>query len=279
MIKSVIVAVDSTDSSKQAQSFALDLAKECGASVTGIAVLDTPWIKRPMAMPIGGGSYRSHRDETLIADQAKELDTKIKEFCAYCDTKGIECRWIEIEGSPAEKLDHEAEQHDLVIIGRETNFHGVRGHDVGDATEQLLEDHPRPMIVVPPGGSKGGNDIVVSFDGSLPSSRAMHMLYLLGLTNGRKVHVVSVDPDHDAAVALTNRGCAFFKDRGIDAIAHPWQESHDIAHAILDLVDSLDTGLLAMGAFGEHGLLHNLLSGSVTKQLLRACPVPLFVHY
>ncbi len=279
MIHSVIVAVDSTDSSKKAQTFSLKLARECSAEVTGIAVLDTPWIKRPMAMPIGGGAYRAHRDETLIANQTKELDTKINEFRSYCDTEGVVCRWIEIEGSPAEKLDHEAEQHDLMVIGRETNFHGVRGHDIGDATEQLLEDHPRPLVIVPSNELPSGRDLVVSFDGSIQSSRAMHMVYLLGLTNNRKVHVVSVDEDGEVADGLAARGVEFFKARGIDAEPHGLQEHDDVPHAILHMVEALDTGMLAMGAFGEHSMLHQLLSGSVTKQLLRACPVPLFIHY
>ena len=188
-------------------------------------------------------------------------------------------RWIEAEGSPVEKLDHEAEQHDLMILGRETNFHGVRGHDVGDATEQLLEDHPRPLIIVPPDELPKSSDLIMSFDGSIPSSRAMHMVYLLGLANNRKVHVVSVDEDGEVADGLAARGVAFFKARGIDAEPHGLQEHDDTAHAILHMVESLNAGMLAMGAFGEHSMIHQLLSGSVTKQLLRACPVPLFVHY
>lgn len=279
MIHSMIVAIDSTDSSRRAQTFALNLAKQCGASVTGIAVLDTPWIKRPMAMPIGGGSYRTHRDETIIANQSKELDAKIKEFCSLCDGEGVDCRWIEVAGSPSDKLNHEAEQHDLMILGRETNFHGVRGHDVGDATEQLLEDHPRPLIIVPSDEPPTGTDLVVCFDGSIPSSRSMHMVYLLGLAQNRKVHVVSVDEDGDVADGLANRGVAFFKARGIDAEAHGIQEHDDAAHAILHIVESLNACMLVMGAFGEHSMIHQLFSGSVTKQLLRACPVPLFVHY
>ena len=275
----MVVAVDSTDSSKQAQAYTLQLAKRFNAKVTGIAVLDTPWIKRPMAMPIGGGSYHTHRDETLIAARDAELDEKINEFSGLCSSTGVDCRSIEVTGSPAELLYHEAEQHDLMVMGRDTNFHGVRGHDIGDATEQLLEDHPRPLIIVPPDDLPAGQDLVVSFDGSIPASRAMHMVYLLGLAQDRKVHVVSVDEDGEVANGLAARGAAFFTNRGIDAEPHGMQEHDDVAHAILHIVESLDAGMLVMGAFGEHSMIHQLLSGSVTKQLIRACPVPLFVHY
>ena len=94
MIHSMVVAIDSTDSSKLAQTFALDLAAKHGAKLTGIAVLDLPWIKRPMAMPIGGGAYRAHRDETLIANQTKELEEKLAAFDKLCTARGVTCQSI-----------------------------------------------------------------------------------------------------------------------------------------------------------------------------------------
>ena len=144
MIHSLVVAVDSTNSSSEAQKYAIALAKRFSASITGIAVLDTPWIKRPMAQPIGAGSYRTHRDESLIAQRAEELEKKIAKFEQRCKAASINARSVEVEGSPDKCLDQEAEQHDLFIIGRETNFHGVRGHDVGDAPSNYWKIIPGP---------------------------------------------------------------------------------------------------------------------------------------
>ena len=282
MIHSMVVAVDTTDSSRQAQAFALELAKEFNAKVTGIAVLDTPWIKRPMAMPIGGGSYRAHRDETLIAQQTEELDAKIKEFNVLCDAKSIQCRTIEVEGSPSEKLDQEAEPHDVMIVGRDTNFHGHRGHDIGEVTDKLLKDHPRPVIVVPPGEPLEGNGVVVCFDGSMPASRAMQMFYLLGLANNQPVHVVSLNEDAALAERTAARGAKFFSDRGVSATPHGVLgdgDSNEIAMTIFHLAESIGADMVVMGAYAEHSIWRQLIVGSVTRQLIRACPVPLFVHY
>lgn len=282
MIESLVVAIDSTESSQQAQRYALKLAAKYNAKLSGIAVLDLPWIKRPMMMPIGGGAYRAHRDETLIANQTHELEEKLKGFDSLCTAEGIDCRKIEVEGSPNEQLDQEAEQHDIVIIGRETNFHGHRGHDIGEATDKLLRDHPRPVIVVPSEPIATGKGVVVCFDGSLPASRAMHMLYLLGLTRNEHVHVVSVNEDADAAERMASRGAAFFAKRGVETTAHGMQseaDSSEVAQTIFHLVESLNAGIVAMGAYAEHSIWRQLLVGSVTRQLTRACPVPLFVAY
>lgn len=282
MIHSMVVAIDSTESSKQAQEFALTLATKYNAKLTGIAVLDLPWIKRPMMMPIGGGAYRAHRDETLIANQTKELEEKLQAFDQLCTARGVPCRGIEVEGSPNEQLDREAEQHDLVVIGRETNFHGHRGHDIGEATDKLLKDHPRPVIIVPPAPFQPGNGAVICFDGSLPASRAMHMFYLLGLAKDEPVHVVSVSEDAETAEKTALRGANFFSSRGINATAHgihAEEDSGEIALTIFNMVESLGAGIVSMGAYAEHGLLRQLLVGSVTRQMARSCPVPLFVAY
>lgn len=282
MIHSIVVAVDSTESSKRAQTFALDMGKAYQAGVTGIAVLDKPWIKRPMAMPIGGGAYRAHRDETLIEQQTQEIQEKLDAFEKMGAASGVSCRRVGTTGSPDEKLDREAEQHDLVIIGRETNFHGHRGNDIGEATDKLLKDHPRPVIVIPPDEFDGGKDAVFCFDGSLPASRAMHMFYLLGLAKGRRVHVVSISEDADQAERRAARGASFFSSRGVETAAHSLQtddDSAEITHAIFDLIDAVDAGMVGMGAYAEHSFFRQLLVGSVTRQMARSCPVPLFVAY
>lgn len=282
MIHSLVVAIDSTESSKLAQSFALDLASKHNAKLAGIAVLDLPWIKRPMAMPIGGGAYRAHRDETLIANQTKELEEKLASFDKLCTARGVTCQSIEAEGSPDEKLGQEAERHDAVIIGRETNFHGQRGHDIGEATDKILKNHPRPVIIVPPTPFQSGRGTVVCFDGSLPASRAMHMFYLLGLARDEPVHVVSVSEEPDIAERNASRGAAFFASRGLEATAHGIQASDDSAEVsltIFHLTEAVGAGMVAMGAYAKHSLLRQLLVGSVTRQMARSCPVPLFVAY
>jgi nucleotide-binding universal stress UspA family protein len=37
--------------------------------------------------------------------------------------------------------------------------------------------------------------------------------------------------------------------------------------------------MLVIGVFAPHSLMHKLLVGSVTKQLIRASPIPVFVHH
>jgi nucleotide-binding universal stress UspA family protein len=279
MIKSIVVAIDSTESSKSAQTYAIALAKQYNAELTGIAVLDTPWVTRPMATPIGGGHYKDHRDEKLLAEHRHILDAQVSAFRDQCHKEGVSVRAMEVEGVPAEQIEHEADRHDLIIIGRDTNFHGVNGHDIGDEVQQLLKDNPRPIIVIPPKLPKNSKGVVVAFDGSLQASRAMQMFHLMGLRDQEAMHILSIDDDDEKAEMLAERGAAFFTSHGAEVTTHGLQATVEIAQVVLNTVESVNAGMLVMGAFGHHSLLHQLMVGSVTKQLIRSCPVPVFVHH
>ena len=279
MIKSIVVAIDSTESSKSAQTYAIALAKQYNAELTGIAVLDTPWVTRPMATPIGGGHYKDHRDEKLLAEHRHILDAQVSAFRDQCHKEGVSVRAMEVEGVPAEQIEHEADRHDLIIIGRDTNFHGVNGHDIGDEVQQLLKDNPRPIIVIPPKLPKNSKGVVVAFDGSLQASRAMQMFHLMGLRDQEAMHILSIDDDDEKAEMLAERGAAFFTSHGAEVTTHGLQATVEIAQVVLNTVESVNAGMLVMGAFGHHSLLHQLMVGSVTKQLIRSCPVPVLVHH
>jgi len=279
MIKSIVVAVDSTQSSDKAQAYARRLAKRYGAALTGIAVLDVPWVTQTMATPIGGGHFKEHRDETVLARHKRTLGEKLENFHNACQAADIGSREIEIEGVPSEQIYHEADRHDLIVLGRETNFHGIKGQDIGDVAERLLRDNPRPIVVIPPGETTIGRGVVIAFDGSLESSRAMQMFQLMGLAADEPVHVVAVAAEEAEANEIAERGAGFFRSHGVEVAVHGLAVDGDVAAAILNTVEDIGAGILVMGAFGPRGFLDRLLGASVTKQLIRASHVPIFVHH
>lgn len=281
MMKSIVVALDGSSSSTNARKLALDVAARTGASLVGLGVLDTPWLTAPRATPIGGGSYQTHRNEELIAQGRDKIRDRIDAFHAECSAASVECSGIGTEGDPVEQVDAEADRHDLIVIGRETNFHGGEDHDIGDTVEKLLHDTPRPLMIAPEGDLAHADDnvVVVAFDGSVTASRSMHMFLLLGLAKGREVHVVSVDKDKDVAIGRAERGAALFRSHGYAAEANGVVTDGDPADAILGAVSSVRAGRLVMGAFGHEGLIRRVLMGSATKRLLREATVPIFVHH
>ena len=303
MLKSIVVAVDASPSSVEAEKLALAIAGNYGSRLVGIGVLDTPFFTAPMARPIGAGAYKQHRDETLVEAARERLEVRIKEFEAACASAGLAYGAVEAEGVPHKLIETEADRHDLIVVGRETNFHGVEKHDIADVVQRLLHDNPRPVVMVPPAPQTGGR-VVVAFDGSRESSRAMHMYILLGLAKEQEPHVVSIAANRAEAAAIASRGADLFRSHGFAAEAHGVAahetaakgaglfrshgfdaEAHGIAargnpaDAILSHVESMNAGMLVMGAWGRHSLVHNILVGSATRRLLHDCPAPVFVHH
>lgn len=278
MVKSIVVGLDGTESSFAAERLAVDLAKAHGAVLAGVGVLDVPWITAPQARPIGAGAYKAHRDETLLAKGRADLRARLAAFHKACEAAGVACREIGCEGAPHEMIEREACGHDLILLGRDTNFYGEREHHIDASTERLLRDNPRPVIVVP-AERPPGDTVVVAYDGSIQASRAMHMFVLLGLARGREVHVTSISDDEGKALELAGRAAELFESHGVKVAAHGVRSSAHPADVLAGELDGLNAGMLVMGAFSHHGLVHRVFIGSATKRLLQRCPVPLFVHH
>lgn len=278
MIRRILVVADATEASRVGQRMAIDLARRQDAEITGIGVVDRPWITEPRATPIGAGPYKTHRDEALLQEFRDKVAAILADFEQTTQAAKVPFVTVEAEGVPAETIETEAEAHDLIVIGRDTNFHFERNHDAVEAVARLVRENPRPLLVAP--SARHTNDtVLVGYDGSFQASRAIHMFVLLGLAAEREIHIVSVARDPDAAAALARRGARLFEGHGIRAQLHGTGSHAEPAEVLLAEAALLKPGLLVMGAFGHTGLREFIL-GSTTRTLLdRAESIPLFIHH
>jgi len=163
---------------------------------------------------------------------------------------------------------------DLIVIGKRSSKtfpHGSK--EPGPITENLLRHTTRPVIVVPEGGKLEG-PVVIGYDGSQNSERALSVGAKIAYLLNANVKVVSVSDDIDTAQKPLDEAKEFLTpyDLKTDYIvafdsSRPW-------NAILEHAKIFDTGLIVIGAFGENKLLE-LIFGSTTKNVLThaACPV------
>ena len=70
----------------------------------------------------------------------------------------------------------------------------------------------------------------------------------------------------------------FLASHGIDATPSVAVTSRSPAESIIERVESLDAGLLVMGAYGQP-VLREFFIGSVTRRLLNESPVPIFCFH
>jgi nucleotide-binding universal stress UspA family protein len=277
LLRSILVALDNTAASAAAQRLALRLTQRFASQITGIAVLDRAYITAPTAVGIGGMAYKEHRDQVKLEEAKAFLARLERTFQQSCEESGVTWHILEAEGRPHRLIEMESGRHDLLVIGKDTDFHFDFADTTSEVVQRLLKENPRPLIVCPESTREAG-PIVAAYDGSLRASRALHMLILLGLADGCEVHVVSVADEEEEAKRHASYATELFGKHGITAIAHGVGSNAAPAEIILAEAEALAAAMVAIGASGQSALQSWLL-GSASKQLLNTCPCPLFVHH
>lgn len=277
-MKRMLLAVDGTHSGITARAFGLKWAQRQGAEVTGLAVLDVDAMTGAEAVPLGASSYKAHRDEQHVQADRKYLDAQLKAFTTSAAGLGVKSSEILSSGDPVEAIVTEADVHDVIVMGRTTTF------DLGqetlslDIVTRLLGAAPRPVIVTPDAGTADG-DVLVAYDGSVSSVRALQLFALLGdAWRKNRVVVLTVDETTDRAARLAQRATSYLAAHGYAATARPVTSAREPVNVILEVAGEMQAGLIVQGAFGNRSWLDFLL-GSTTTAMLRDSKIPLFMSH
>lgn len=277
-MKRMLLAVDGTHSGITARTFGLKWARLQGAEVTGLAVLDVDAMTGAEAVPLGASSYKAHRDEQHVQADRKYLDAQLKAFTTSAAALGVKSSEILASGEPVQAIVAEADTHDVIVIGRTTTFDLGKESPSLDIVTNLLGAAPRPVIVTPDADRADG-DVLVAFDGSVSSVRALQLFSLLGDAWRRnRVVVLTVHDAADAAARLAQRATRYLAAHGYAATARPVTSAREPANVILEEAGEMPAGLIVQGAFGNRSWLDFLL-GSTTTAMLKDAKIPLFMSH
>jgi nucleotide-binding universal stress UspA family protein len=277
MLKSVLVLLGETPSSISARQYAFRLARETGAELTGLSGIDLAFIEAPKAVPIGGTAYKVRREKEL----KKQADTARNRlhglFADECKAQSVPFGWLSFEGDPMPALYLAIETRDLVVTGHDTAYYGNVRENLPEMLAKLVMTSPRPTILCADELSKG-NDILVAYDGSLPSMRAVQIFALLGMATDRRVHVTSIEAGQELAVRKACGAAAYLESHGFRVETDPIASSAAPAEVIRAEVADRKIATIVMGAYGHRGW-REFLFGSTTRRLTEAPPCALFIYH
>lgn len=273
----ILLVLDDSGASKAAKSYAIQLAKRSGASLTGLAVIDTPWITAAQPEPLGGAAYKIHRDAELIRQTHAHMKKMLETFAKKCKEALIRYTTCEREGFPVMEIEKLSQEHDLIVIGRTTEFHFDFDQENDLTVKHITRDCPRPIIVLSahPGS---GNNVLIAYDGSLQAARALHMYLLLDLAKGHNVHIISIARHQTEADEIARRAQNMCESRGVKATCKSIVSDDPPEAAIIQTAKDIDAGLVVMGAFGHHGI-REFFFGSCTDHIMKTLDIPLFIHH
>jgi nucleotide-binding universal stress UspA family protein len=274
VIRRILVAMDGTPHGDAAGALALEWARRPSAELLGLGVLDEPEITRPEAVPLGATAFKRHRDEVRLAEAHRRILEFLGAFQRRCNTAGVPCGIVEDIGRPHEQIVLEAEGCDLVVLGRQANFHFDAGDRHDETLGQVLRRSPRPVVVVPPEPA-AGEGVLVAYGTGREVMRTLHAFVLLGLAGDETVDLLAVDAEYAEAERRLRRPRALLAAHGVRSRPRPVASDGAPAEAILEEVRRLRPRLLVMGAHGHHPI-RDLFLTSVTRAVLEKSPVPVF---
>jgi nucleotide-binding universal stress UspA family protein len=275
VLRSLLVALDGSPYSETASTLACEWAMRFGTQLLGLGVLDEPSITGSEPVPMGAYAYKKERDEVRMVDAHRRLLEFLTQFRARCAAAGVTAAVLEDIGEPSDRIMREAQRCDAVILGRETHFH-FETQDRPDTTlAEVIRGCARPVVIVPRELPEG-RGVVVAYSGGREAARTLQIFQLLELAGGEKIDVVTIHRDRAQAEAVAGLAGHFLTAHGAPHHLHAITTDAPVADVLLEEVRRRGPRLLVMGAHGHHPL-RDLFATSVTRAVLRACPVPILV--
>jgi nucleotide-binding universal stress UspA family protein len=276
-MKRLLVALDNTPASEAALAVSLSLAGRFRAGLTGISILDIAHLTAPEPVPLGASYYKLRADLARL-QRAHEQAVKFRDqFLARCLASGVSGRAAMLEGSPANEVRTAAAVHDMIVIGRDTDFHNEPSGGLAKTVEHILKGNPRPLMITPE-KAKTPSSILIAYDGSIPAARALQIFTLLGLAKDCELSVVSVHADASVAERMVRDANEYLSLYGYESEKLAIESSADPAEVVTDRVSQIGADVLVMGAYGHRGWREALL-GSCTKRLLSKGSTSLFIYH
>ena len=278
MIRRILVALDPDADTPVAIDYAFAIARRYGTEVTGIACVDTERIEDSAS---GGGIGSMHYAEKLREKLTNQTRKRAQELIADFEEASTEAkiRYADEvkEGAPSESIIEDMRFHDLLIIGKEPHF--FYGHPDQKTTTlaHVVKDTVGPVVIVPD-VYREVTRVVISFDGSTPSARAMQRFaQMKPFGSDIDVHLVTVyeKREKDRAELLLDYARQYLEAHGFKARPSALKGDKPFEN-IMAHADQVDASLIVAGAHSV-SKVKKLAFGSTTETLIKKGNYPLFL--
>ena len=276
-LKDLLVFLDGTEAAKTRVAFAVDLAKEHGAHLLGIAFAPTA------LLPLYGADV-GFADMSEVLENVKTQGASVlAAFEASARQAGIKAETRLLQGI-SEEFPHDFAQSarhvDLAILGQPRDGDPLVGQYA--LVERCLFASGRPVIIVPAVPQKPGlkGTIVAAWDGSAEAARAINDALTFLKTASRVVLLVGVTSEQgDERIIPTEDMIAHLKRHGViaEAVRVDIGEG-DIGKSLLAEAKEFGASLIVMGAF-HHSRWREFILGGVTLTVLEEATIPLFMAH
>ena len=255
MIKRILVAIDGSESANSALSIAGSLAGIIGAELTGLFVEDT--------RRFTGGAEDAETEKNVEAESVA-LYQAFQDRCANAQVDG---RFLSLRGKPDEVIAERTKTVDFVVMGNQAEHTEVEGKYPGQTFEALIASLSRPVLIVP-ADVAGEPKIVVAYDGTLPSDRALRAAAEFAeISEMTEVHLLTATKEIDECRRIQAPALEYLSS--YDLQVTPVCVTGEPEAAILTYVEQVDASVVVLAAFGPNRMKQSVF-GTTTQAVIKS---------
>ncbi|MEM5331003.1 universal stress protein [Paraburkholderia sp. JHI2823] len=265
--KSLLVHLDDSERCAARLALSLDLAERFDAHLTGLYV------------------PRGQREASEgMQTPAARLARMHEQFLLEAERAGRIVEWRAPQPCDAAIAAVHARHADLLVLGQPEAADWV-AQSAGGFVADVLMTAGRPAVVVPHSGdfTRFAQNILVTWDGSREAARAVSDA--LGLLQRAECVSIEVIASHGGAQRAHAQNAAidaaaWLDLHGVQASFHetPRGPAVQTGAALLSRASDLHADLIVAGAYA-HSRVHECVLGGVTRTLLEAMTVPVFMSH
>lgn len=269
MFKRVIVGLDGSPASMAATRQAFNIGKFFDIPVVGLYVVDERLLDESFLLDLSsilGFTYFpgiSARVKEVLEEQGKVL---LETFAEQGRREGVKVSIVQIQGIPWKEIVNEADEEDLILVGRRGKKL-IKGVFLSGNAEQVARNAKCPVYLLPEEKSEF-KKACVAYDGRENSHFALQIAKTLKDLYNYEILVLSVVEDEakgrelkEKASEVLGKDLEFFAYTGLPE------------EKIVEFCKENSVDLLFMGAFGK-GPIKEFFLGSVTSFVLHNLNIP-----
>lgn len=277
MLKSLVVGVSGSASSQAAARLAMQWGQAHEAKVIGVAVLDEEQLAPVESVPLGGGPFKTERDQIVLAEAQDRLVEVLKEFDRACRIAGVPHKSFMTRGKAADRLTEHAQRADLLVVGHQRLESTSSIAPITDTLAKSIKRAVRPVVCVS-GLTYSANSVLVAYDGSPQAARTLAAFVGLGLFADLPIRLITVEKSLGDLAYDTTLASEFLETHGFKIDVTCFTSDESPSEALLRLIEETRPALVVLGAFGKRWL-REVFVGSVTTTLLQKSHAPLFLYH
>jgi len=272
-MRNILVTVDHGKTCAQRTDYALALADNHDAHLTGLYVHDSVDIPGYVMSQLTDIAIKAH--DAALADIEEEVQGAFEEAVRRAGYTG-RSGWRSEIGDPTHITAVLSRYADLVVAGQ----WDPEGDEDQIPPEDLVLASGRPVLIVPHSFDfrSIGDHVIVAWNGSREGARAVADAMPI-LEESKKVTVLVINPDRSMGDTPGSTLALHLARHGINAeAAHITSRDVEVADVLLNNVSDRGADMVVMGGYGTPRI-RELVMGGMTRSVLKHMTVPVLMSH